>query len=351
MTNQKKISALTLATILVAAGCGGGADNQPTTGAVPPAVVAPPAAQPDPGTGVTAPLTEVAEAEAQFLALDKDPAAEDVEELFEDLDLDLEVEAAAGGGGGDGTDAGAALAVESNLEDALDTDQDAPDEDDLPDAAEVDSVRVSSTRGDAFDKAHLADGNPNTAWAPEEDDEEPALTFKLAEYSEIEAMQLKVSPVGVVFDLEARNAEGDFETVAEGLVPKYRELQWINLKGVKTEQLRLRFHAPTKENVILVCEAKLYGEETKEPKATAKPTAKPTVKPSTKPWVKPSATPTPTPSPSATATASPTASPSASPTATPTTSPRPTATPTTSPRPTATPTTSPRPTATPSTAS
>ena len=324
----QQLRALALATLLVAAGCGGGTTAPTPAAAQPPAggAAAPAAPVVDPG-GVTAPLEEVSAAERAFLALDKDPDADDVEDLFEDLDIDLDVEVAEGGGGGTG-DAGALLEIDSNVEDVLDEDQDAPDADDLPDAAEVEAVRVSSERSDAFAKELIADGNPNTAWAPEEDDDEATLTFRLEDYSELTALRIQVAPAGVVFDLEARNLEGDFEAVAEGLVVKARQLTWINLPEIETTQLRLRFHTASDDNVVLVSEATLYGERTREPKPSPKPTPKPSPTPTPKPaWTptpKPSATATPTPTPSATATATPTPTPS--PSATPTPTPRPSAT-------------------------
>lgn len=205
------------------------------------------------------------------------------------------------------------------------------------------SVTVSSTLNETwFSANNMHDGNTHSAWAPAANDANPSITLDMGGMVHMEGMNLKMSPQGVVVDVDVKGDTGDWKSVAKNVVPVYRELHWLNLPAQDVRQVRVSFHGMV-DGHLLVCEVQPYGGcgsamPSTSPSASTMPSASPTVMPSSSPTVMPSASATVTPSATPTASVMPTATPTATamPTATPTATAMPTATPTVAP--TATPT-------------
>ncbi|MDB5095663.1 MAG: type domain [Cyanobacteria bacterium RYN_339] len=278
-------------------------------------------------------MTE-AEAAAQYALLDADPTVSTIKDILAKLGVTIQVDASS-----TTTTTATEVTVPSNVAVVTGIDQAAPV---TTTECRVTNVTASSTLDDTwFTLTNVTDGNTHSAWAPAADDQNPTLRFDLAAEAQLSGLSLKLSPVGVVVDVEVSSDNQTWTAVATGLVPVYRQLHWVNLPTRMCSHVRLHFRG-VQDGHLLVCEAHPNGDAgsptpsvtpsvTPTPAATATPTAAPSVQPS----VTPSATPTPEATPSATPT------PEATPTATPTpaATPAPTATPT--PGPTATPTPTP----------
>lgn len=322
MKFQRRQGALLVSLLLV--GCGMSVQAPPTSGG-----------------GGGAPLVEAPlapEAEAQFKMLDTDPARDVLARLAAELNINVVVnnnQTVIVNGVEEPT-----VTLPSNAEQVCHVPQQTSF--DKPACASWD-VTASSTRNDYFTVDNVRDTNLHSAWAPAENDEHPALTFRLSEPMDLSAMTLKMSPQGVIVDVDVM-VGGQWQRLVTGLVPEYRTLDWINLPSTHAEQVRLSFRGanPTQ---ALVCHVGFFGpgcgasaSPTATPASTA-PSASPSVMPSAEPSAETSAEPSVTPSASASPSTEPSASPStevsASPTATPSTEPA--ATPTPTPEATATP--------------
>lgn len=271
------------------------------------------------GTLVEAPMS--AEAEQAFRALDVDPTDEILARIAAELNITVIVNNEI-----NVTNGSPKVVLPSNAEQVCRVSQ--KEENHQP-ACATWEVSASSTRNSYFPVSNVRDNNLRTAWAPAENDTAPSLTFDLSQEMDLSAMTLKLSPQGVVVDVEVLN-DGEWTRVVTGLVPEYRTLDWINLPTTRAEQVRLSFRGP-QAGQVLVCHVGLFG---------------PGCESSAMPTTAPSMTPVPSVSPSASPTAAPTATPTATPTAS--VSPEPTATPTAEPTATPSEEPSPEPTATPS---
>lgn len=277
---------------------------------------APPAPQTGGGGGtlVEAPLSP--EAEREFRALDIDPAEEILARIAAELNITVIVNNEVN------VEAGASRVVlPTNAEQVCRVPQ--KDENHLPGCASWE-VTASSTRNDYFQVSNVRDTNLRTAWAPAESDAAPSLTFDLSSEMDLSAMTLKLSPQGVVVDVDVFD-DGQWTRLVTGLVPEYRTLDWINLPTTRAEQVRLSFRGP-QAGQVLVCHVGLFGpgcepaaSPSAAPSTTPTPSASPSVAPSPTPSasVSPEPTATPTESPTATPTEEPSATPSEEPTATP----------------------------------
>jgi len=281
-----------------------------------------------------------ADAERMYAVLDSDPTVQAVTSMLARLGVkvDLSAVATATATTTDTTTADASVTVPSNAQVVTGVDQAAPV---TTTECQVTHVTASSTLDDRwFARANCTDGNTHSAWAPAANDADPTLTFDFAGACRLQGLSLKLSPAGVVVDVET-SADGQTRTaVATGLVPVYRQLHWVNLPERVCSHVRLHFRG-VQDGHLLVCEAHPNGmgeAASASPAPVGSPTATPV--PSVMPTTTPSASPAATPSvtPTAEATATPTPAPTATPTAEPTATPTPEATATPTAAPTATPT-------------
>jgi hypothetical protein len=276
------------------------------------------------GTLVEAALSP--EAEREFRALDVDPAQDILVQIAATLNITVIVNQDV-----NVTDGTPKVVLPTNAEQVCHVSQ--KEENHLPTCATWE-VSASSTRNDYFPVSNVRDTNLRSAWAPLENDAHPALTFDLSTEMDLSAMQLKLSPQGVVVDVEVFN-DGAWSTVVTGLVPEYRTLDWINLPTTRAEKVRLSFRGP-QAGQVLVCHVGLFGPgcdasaaPTTAPSMTPAPSVSPSVTPTVAPSTAPSATPSASIAPSASPSVEPSVEPSAEPTATPSAEPsaEPTATP------------------------
>lgn len=325
---------VTLLVSLLLVGCGVGVQAPPTTGG-----------------GGGAPLVEAPlapAAEAQFKMLDTDPARDVLARLAAELNINVVV---------NNNQTVVVNGVEqpvvtlpTNAEQVCHVSQQQTFN--QPKCASWE-VSASSTRNDYFTVDNVKDTNLHSAWAPAENDAHPALTFRFSQTMDLSAMTLKMSPQGVVVDVDVL-ADGQWQRLVTGLVPEYRTLDWINVPATRCDQVRLSFRGANPIQA-LVCHADFFGPgcgasaaPSSTPASTV-PSASPSAMPSASPSAETSASPSVTPSASASPSTAPSASPSAStepsaePTATPSTEPAATPTPAAEATPTPEPTTSAQP--------
>jgi hypothetical protein len=263
------------------------------------------------GTLVEAPMSP--EAEREFRMLDVDPAQDILVRIANELNLTVIVNQETTVVNGE---ARPTVVLPTNAEQVSGVSQ--KEENHQAPCATWTPV-ASSTRNAYFAVANMHDTNLRTAWAPAESDAAPSLTFTAPAATDVSAMTLKMSPQGVVVDIDVYR-DGAWTRLVTGLVPEYRTLDWINLPTTRAEQVRLSFRG-AQANQALVCHVAFFGPDCAKPASPAATTA-PTVQPTTSPTAPASPTPSlsattePTESPGATPTAEPTATPTAEPTAT-----------------------------------
>jgi hypothetical protein len=274
------------------------------------------------GTLVEAPMSP--EAEREFRMLDVDPDRDVLIRIANELNLTVVVNQETTVVNGEATPT---VVLPTNAEQVSGVSQ--KEENHQAPCATWTPV-ASSTRNDYFRVANTHDANLRTAWAPAESDAAPSLTFTPTAPTDVSAMTIKMSPQGVVVDIDVMR-NGEWTRLVTGLVPEYRTLDWINVPTTRAEQVRLSFRG-AQANQALVCHVAFFGPDCAKPAspaATTAPTVQPTTSPAatTSPTPSPSATAEPVESPSAEVTATPTAEPTATPTAEPTATVEPTPTP------------------------
>jgi hypothetical protein len=248
-------------------------------------------------------MTE-ADAQRMYALLDTDPTVSTITSMLAKLGVKVQLTTTT-----TTTETATEATVPSNAATVTGVDQAAPAS---TNECRVTHVAASSTLNDQwFALANCTDGNTHSAWAPAAGDAEPTLTFDLAASCTLKGFSLKLSPVGVVVDVEA-SADGQaWKPVATGIVPVYRQLHWVNLPATTCSHVRLRFRG-VQDGHLLVCEAHPNGTDDGMTMPSTAPSASPTASPvpSTSPVA--SATPTATPTPEASATATPTPAPTTS---------------------------------------
>lgn len=225
------------------------------------------------------------EAERQFRALDVDPSEEILARIAAELNLTVivnqETNVVVGG------DA-PRVKLPTNAEQVCRVPQ--REENHQPPCSAW-AMTASSVRNEYFAAANAQDTNLRTAWAPAENDASPSLMFRADAATDVSAMRLKMSPQGVVVDIDVANGDGGWTRLVTGLVPEYRELDWINLPVTRADQIRVSFRG-AQANQVLVCHVDFFGPGCAAPASTA-PSATPSDDASASPSPEASATTTP----------------------------------------------------------
>lgn len=182
--------------------------------------------------------------------------------------------------------------------------------------APIDAVIPSSTHDDFHPVLHVTDNRLTSAWAPDERDASPTLTFQLAESVNIDSAAIKlslgrVSSAGnqrVRVDLFASNDGGATWTqLVDDFRPRETTLDSVTFPTTLANTVRMTFEtdAPHAIRDLYVCEANII-----DPITMGRPSASPWPTPTpSDPSSVPAGTWSPTPTPSLTPTPSPTPTP------------------------------------------